>query len=126
MQETNRLDLFQRSPLTLRRYREFTYKLIQRYGSVMAFIVSERLQWGHSILPKSTTPFTSPDDFKILRNDWPYGIDSEIIHIVVWMKHELRDDPVTGDLTSECRGLIEAFVARTFQSRVPPEHVSGL
>lgn len=63
------------------------------------------------------------DDIRILYNDWPYGIDTDIIHLVVWTKFELADDPATGELTTEARDSIEAYVQRTFCSRVPAEQV---
>ena len=63
-------------------------------------------------------------DVKILWNDWPYGIDKRIVHLVVWTKFELEDDPATGDLTDEARAEIDEYVKRTFGRRVPSEHVS--
>jgi len=66
---------------------------------------------------KSTVPFADPDDFKILRNDWPYGLESDITHLVVWMKNRIATDSVTGDLTPESRSMIEEFVRKTFVNR---------
>ncbi|KAJ5156127.1 hypothetical protein N7492_008930 [Penicillium capsulatum] len=63
------------------------------------------------------------NDICILYNDWPYGIDTDIIHLVVWTKFELADDPVSGELTAEARESIEAYVQRTFCSRVAPAQV---
>lgn len=63
------------------------------------------------------------DDIRILYNDWPYGIDTDIIHLVVWTKFELADDPATGELTDEARAAIEQYVQKTFCSRVAPESV---
>ena len=63
------------------------------------------------------------DDIKILYNDWPYGIDKKIVHLVIWTKFDLEDDPVTDDLTVQARRQIEDFVTRTFRSRVPSDHV---
>lgn len=62
-------------------------------------------------------------DLKILYNDWPYGIDTKIIHLVVWTKFELEDDPATGELTAPMRKKIDDFVERTFRSRVPRDNV---
>lgn len=56
------------------------------------------------------------EDICILYNDWPYGIDADIIHLVVWTKFELADDPATGELTAEARNMIEQYVQRTFCS----------
>ena len=43
--EANRLDQFVRVPSDLRRYRQWTEKLIAEYGSVMRFVLDERLGW---------------------------------------------------------------------------------
>ncbi|UQC80653.1 uncharacterized protein CLUP02_06137 [Colletotrichum lupini] len=43
--ETNRLDLFQRVPSELRRYRLFIHHLIKEHGSVMNFVLRQRLGW---------------------------------------------------------------------------------
>lgn len=42
---------------------------------------------------------------------------------MVWTKFELEDDPATDDLTPSARAAIEAYVQRTFCSRVPPAQV---
>jgi hypothetical protein len=39
------VDLFHRVPSELRRYRQFTHRLVKEYGSIMNFIVNERLRW---------------------------------------------------------------------------------
>lgn len=62
-------------------------------------------------------------DIKILYNDWPYGIDTDIVHLVVWVKFELEDDAMTGDLTTKQRQQIDEYVDKTFCSRVQPENV---
>lgn len=41
----NRIDLFIRKPSDLRRYREYCDKLVKEHGSVMAFVMQERLRW---------------------------------------------------------------------------------
>lgn len=89
------------------------YKLKQQYGSVLGFIQQERLHWD-SITPSGKVPFTDASDYMILYNDWPYGIDRNITHLVVWTKFLLDDDPDTGFLTEEHHGLIETFVTKIF------------
>ena len=64
------------------------------------------------------------DDIKILYNDWPYGIDKSIVHLVVWTKFVLEDDPETEDLTPKMRKDIDEYVAGTFGSGVSPDKVS--
>jgi hypothetical protein len=63
-------------------------------------------------------------DLKILYNDWPYGIDSKIVHLVVWVKFELEEDSVTGDLTDQARAGIEAYVEQTFRQGGGGEEVN--
>ena len=60
----------------------------------------------------------------ILYNDWPYGLDPKIVHLVVWTKFSLEDDEDTGELTKETRTRIDRYVDETFKARVPAENVS--
>jgi hypothetical protein len=53
-----------------------------------------------------------------LYNDWPYGIDPDIVHLVVWTKFELEDDVETGLSTAESHQQIDDYVQRTFKSHV--------
>ncbi|KAI2618486.1 hypothetical protein GGR54DRAFT_157709 [Hypoxylon sp. NC1633] len=114
----NRLDDFRRIPSHLRRYLEYSWKLKQDYGSVMNFVLTQRLHWEAPIKPRGK-PFEFDDDVKILWNDWPYGIDDKIVHLVVWTKFDLAEDPVTTDLTDEARAEIDEYVQKTFGSRIP-------
>jgi hypothetical protein len=54
---TDRIDKFHRKPSELRRYRAFTFRLVNEYGSIMNFILNERLQW------KSMQPRGGPFEF---------------------------------------------------------------
>jgi hypothetical protein len=119
---TNRLDLFERLPSSLRRYYEFNWMLKQQYGSVMQFILSQRLHWDLPIEARAA-PFEDPDDLKILWNDWPYGVTPGIVHLVVWTKFELEADPVTDDLTDHARKEIDDFVSEKFNKRVGDDNV---
>ncbi|KAL1798479.1 hypothetical protein ACET3X_002516 [Alternaria dauci] len=114
--ESNRVDKFHRMPSQLRRYRQFTHRLEREYGSIMNFIVNERLKWG-SMEPKGK-PFEFDEDIKILYNDWPYGIDADVVHLVVWTKFELEDDPDTGLSTAESQEQIGDYVQKTFAPKV--------
>lgn len=70
---------------------------------------------------KNAIPFADPRDYKILRNDWPYGVTSDITHLVVWLKAPIPVEPETGDLTPRSRKLIEDFVRKTFVERLEGE-----
>ncbi|KAK5714654.1 hypothetical protein LTR15_010837 [Elasticomyces elasticus] len=127
----NRLDLFQRVPSDLRLYRDYCAKLVREYGSVMKFVMDERLRWqdleargkGFEDAGQQDDLLAVESDYKILLNDWPYGVDERIVHIVVWTKFELVSDPATDDLTPEARKEIEAFVDERFVSRCGKENV---
>jgi hypothetical protein len=121
----NRLDLFQRVPSALRRYLGYTWKLKQDHGSVMNFVFKERLHWQAPVIPRGR-PFEYDDDVKTLLNDWPYGIDERITHLVVWTKFDLEENPVTGDLTDKARAEIDNYVDTTFGSRLSRDNVSDL
>ncbi|KAI1911376.1 hypothetical protein LOZ61_003899 [Ophidiomyces ophidiicola] len=120
--ETNQINRFLRLPSDLRRYLEYMAQIKAQYGSVLDFIIQERLRWD-SLEPTCPTPFAYPGDYKVLYNDWPYGIDADIVHLVVWTKFELQDDPQTDDLTVQAQREIDEFVDGVFRSRVPGEQV---
>ena len=115
--------MFQRIPSDLRRYLAYNWELKKEYGSVMEFVLSKRLGWKEPILAKGK-PFESESDIKILYNDWPYGIDERIVHLVVWTKFDLEDDPETDDLTEQARKEIDDYVEKTFCKKVAKENVS--
>ena len=60
------------------------------------------------------TPFASPKDYNILRNDWPYGLSPGIVHLIVWLKTRIPVVPPEGYLTPESRTMIDDFVQKTF------------
>lgn len=60
-------------------------------------------------------PFADASDYRILRNDWPYGVEKDIAHLIVWLKNRLDvQDDINGDLTEEARAQVQAFVDRVF------------
>lgn len=68
--------------------------------------------------------FSVEDDLKILYNDWPYGLEKGIVHLVVWTKFDLEEDPSTGLLTDAMWKKIDDYVEPTFRSHVPSDQVS--
>ncbi|QSS56541.1 hypothetical protein I7I53_04785 [Histoplasma capsulatum var. duboisii H88] len=120
---SNQIHLLQRWPSDLRRYLEYIAKIKAIYGSVLDFVVQKRLRWVGDLEARGTAPFQHPDDIKILYNDWPYGVEKDIVHLVVWTKFELEDDLATDDLTPRMRREIDEFVGKTFRSRMPAEKV---
>ena len=61
---------------------------------------------------------------KILPNDWPYGLEAGIVHLVVWTKFRLEENAETGMLTEEARGRVEGFVERVFGRELGEGNVS--
>ncbi|PVH98817.1 hypothetical protein DM02DRAFT_595362 [Periconia macrospinosa] len=117
----NQFDKFHRMPSDLRKYRYFTHRLIKEYGSIMNYMVNERLKWT-SMTPKGRA-FEFDEDTTTLPNDYPYAISPSISHYVVWTKFELPDDPVTGLCTEESYREIDEFVRKTFGGRGGMEEV---
>ncbi|RMZ76226.1 hypothetical protein DV738_g5055, partial [Chaetothyriales sp. CBS 135597] len=122
-----RIDELCRQPSELRRYMRYTYDLKRKYGSVLSFVQHERLHW-QSLTPSGDPPFTNTNDYRIVYNDWPYGVEEGITHLVVWTKFLLEDDEATGRLTARAEQEIEDFVVDTFcgPGGVPRENVKWL
>ena len=120
----NNLEILKRWPSDFRRYCEWTKQTKAKYGTITDFVCQERLRW--TPLPSSTLEtgpifecqcqelFGAREDYKILRNDWPYGIDKDITHIVVWLKMRIPVEQQEGYLTLESRRALEDFVRVTF------------
>ena len=142
LQGDNRIDLLQRVPSDLRSYLEYNFKLKKEYGSVMAFVLRNRLGWEDGFT-KTSMSFEDPsnstfcitlfvrkkrliakDGYRIIYNDWPYGLDPKIVHLVIWTKFELEVDTVTDDLTPRARQILDEFVNATFAKSMPLDRVS--
>lgn len=130
--ETNRLDVIRRKPSERVVYKAWCKDIITTYGSITAYMCAKRLQW--TPLPDSSaetgplfdardpTPFADPRDYKVLRNDWPYGsFETGIVHLIVWSKSRIPTDKETGFVTPESKRLIEDFVQKTFVGRLERE-----
>ena len=97
----------------------------------MNFVLKERLHWiskdgveAESLFTTMhPTPLTDPRDYKILLNDWPYGFEPRIRHLVIWLKHNLPVQSEGGDLTDESRALVETFIERRFGEKLGQENV---
>ncbi|OJJ31569.1 hypothetical protein ASPWEDRAFT_45532 [Aspergillus wentii DTO 134E9] len=130
----NDLGALKRKPSDLARYLAWSSETKRQFGSIMNFICQVRLQWhlpgnpsaiadSGAVLPfKNPIPFADPSDYKILHNDWPYGMAPGITHLVVWSRTPIpvKEDG-DGDMTDESRSLIEGFIQRTFVNRLAKE-----
>ncbi|KAI1318031.1 hypothetical protein F5Y16DRAFT_414526 [Xylariaceae sp. FL0255] len=110
----NDLARFRRVPSDLRHYLEFKSHVQSKYGSLLNYVRERRLRWQPIDTPSGDHPFSNTSDYKILWNDWPYGIDTDIAHLVVWTKFSFDVDQTTDDITPSARRIIEDFVVQTF------------
>ena len=84
------------------------------------FLVQKRLYWeplpsdDEDAPPKfafeNPVPFAARSDYRILLNDWPYGVTPDIKHICVWLKTPLPKDSVKGALTDEGTDMVNTFI----------------
>jgi hypothetical protein len=129
---THQLEELKRLPSQLRLYISWCSDIKAQYGSVTNFILQQRVKWEplptstttvstsgiNSAAPKfayaNATPFADRSDYRVLLNDWPYGFEPGITHIVVWLKTPVPADPETGVITEEGARLIGGFVERYF------------
>ncbi|GJN66638.1 hypothetical protein VFPFJ_01235 [Purpureocillium lilacinum] len=121
--ESNNLSILKRKPSDLRRYMKWTAETKAAYGSMTNYILTHRLpnSWGQPpFTPSSTIPFEDSSDYKVLLNDWPYGLEPNITHIVVWSRTLIPTDGDTGDMTPESRRLVGDFVKRYFVDTLGP------
>ncbi|KAK5022502.1 hypothetical protein LTS07_009948 [Exophiala sideris] len=116
---TNHIERFQRTSSQLRAYLEYIHYLQKRYGSVLSYVQHERLNW-EDITPSGNRLFTNPTDYKILYNDWPYYVDQDIKHLVIWTKFTIEEDEITGKLTPAAAAQVEEFISGTFCSGEGP------
>jgi len=121
--DTNALDAFKRTPSDLRRYIAWTRGVKAQYGTVTSYILANRLpeSWGQPpFTPASTIPFADSSDYKVLINDWPYGTEPGIVHLVVWTRTPIATTPEKGDMTPESRVRIAKFVEEKFVKDLGP------
>jgi hypothetical protein len=125
---THQLDELKRWPSALKAYLAWTAHVKEKYGSVMAYLLQQRLFWDPlqaktgalRFEVNNSTPFVDLDDYKILRNDWTYAFVPGIKHIVVWVKQRLPVDD-EGALNEEGRRLVQEFVKSEFRQKVGEE-----
>lgn len=118
--ETNTLEQLKRLPSDLRRYLAWSHNIKRTYGSITAYVIQERLHWKPltstppTFSHHSPVPFSDPRDYVVLLNDWPYGFEPGITHLLVWSKTPIATDQERGDVTEASRKIIEDFVERYF------------
>lgn len=126
----NRLEELKRWPSSLKAYLAWTAHTKAKYNSIMAYLLNQRILWqpledetgALRFSVRNPTPFADPADFKILRNDWPYGFEPGVTHIVVWLKQRLPVDE-KGALSDEGRKMVDAFVKDEFRRKAGEDKV---
>ncbi|KAK3954151.1 hypothetical protein QBC32DRAFT_337053 [Pseudoneurospora amorphoporcata] len=119
--QNNDLSVLKRKPSDLRRYMKWTAETKASYGSMTNYLLAHRLPkaWGAPpFTPVSDIPFADPSDYCVLLNDWPYGFEPGITHIVVWTRTAIATDHDKGDMTPESRKIVGDFVKRYFVDRL--------
>jgi hypothetical protein len=125
---TGQLDELKRWPSALKAYLAWTAHVKQKYGSVMTYLLQQRLFWTPladdtgtlRFDVRSATHFADSEDYKILRNDWTYAFEPGIRHIVVWLKQRLPVD-AEGALNDEGQRLVMDFVQQEFRCKAGEE-----
>jgi hypothetical protein len=124
MSGENNLSVLKRKPSDLKQYMAWTTEIKAQYGSVTNYLMTSRLPktWGSPpFSPASSIPFDNESDYRVLINDWPYGLTPGIAHIVVWSRTGIDTDPKTGNMTAESRQIVANFVKRYFVNKLGPE-----
>ncbi|TID23338.1 hypothetical protein E2P81_ATG02911 [Venturia nashicola] len=129
----NALAELTRLPSDLRRYLAWSAGTKAKYGNMTNFLIKERLRWaplpssdqdaGPAFEVENPIPFASTNDYKVLLNDWPYGLAPDIQHICVWLKGRLPVDNIDGDLTDKGREMVQHFVNERFVKMVGADRV---
>ncbi|KAF1941791.1 hypothetical protein EJ02DRAFT_403694 [Clathrospora elynae] len=119
---SNRLEELKRWPSSLKAYLAWTAHVKQKFGSVMAYLLTQRLFWepiedetgALRFHVRNVVPFADTSDFRILKNDWGYAFEPGVRHVVVWLKQRLPVDE-RGALSRDGRRMVEEFVGKEFR-----------
>ncbi|KAH6615237.1 hypothetical protein C7974DRAFT_61599 [Boeremia exigua] len=118
------LESLTRWPSQLKAYLAWTAHVKEKFGTATTYLLTQRLFWEPIEDPagamafdvRNVVPFADPEDFQILRNDWPYGHEEGVRHICVWLKQRLPVDE-NGALSDKGREMVEKFVDEEFRAK---------
>lgn len=93
----------------------------QKWPDISAYVATQRLGWPAPIeggFPvRNSRPFADPADYCIRRNDWPWAVERDVGHMVVWSKIPIDVDD-QGDPAPGARQVVEDFVETIFRRRL--------
>ncbi|EJT99700.1 hypothetical protein DACRYDRAFT_117884 [Dacryopinax primogenitus] len=95
------LGLLKRQPALQRRYDEWTKGMKARHGTIENFLIERRLRWNPPLIhpaSPSFSPETPATHYRVVPNDWPYSVPTDVVHYVVWSAVPLIGP---GDLTDD-------------------------
>ncbi|SCU91723.1 LAMI_0E06986g1_1 [Lachancea mirantina] len=122
---TGKLDQLVRTPRVAQQYRVFRDELARKGSSLLNNILENRLHWSGESLAgleaqypdcdrQAVAFFSRPDLYAVLPNDFPYDLEADVHHLVVWSKVRIplykqdKDDPCAMDLV--VRDKIDRFL----------------
>lgn len=126
---TNTLGDLHRTPTQLTAYQNWLARIKLAYGNAANFILQRRLHWTPARYDEDGTPrfevmnerpLSDSRDYKVLLNDWPYGLEEGIVHLCVWMKSRLDTEQGSdakgrrGMLSREAREVVDRWVEERF------------
>lgn len=111
---TNSLIRLSRKPSDLRYYLQKKREFSANYGGTMVYILKEKLHWTLPIVASDAVYLKHASDVKVLLNDFPYGVEPNVMHFVVWLKVKIPEE-ADGVLSGAVKQRIAAYVKRTFQ-----------
>ncbi|KAI0430908.1 hypothetical protein F5Y09DRAFT_306455 [Xylaria sp. FL1042] len=111
---TGNMGALKRHPIDTRNYVVWHSQVSEQYGGVAEFVRQNKLRWDEQAAAKTEALLRHPDDYKILRNDWPYAFPPDVCHLVLWSKVKIQVDSETGLPNDQSNMLIEQFLDRVF------------
>lgn len=108
-----------RSPTQLAEYRHFRETLTAQGGDFFEQVLT-KLEWTQSDINTARAShrdlLTSTEDIALRVNDFPYYIEADIVHLVVWSKLNIPIDETSksGDMTPAARDRINQWIEQCF------------
>lgn len=114
---TNKLELFARSYAQTQSYLDFKKHLKGNNLSIQQYLLDHELHWDPRELEPDHRLFSDENDVKILLNKFPYYFDKNVVHLCIWTKKSIPNDPNSpvGDISPQTKRLIQTYIDKTFK-----------